>query len=415
MTQRDLDEAVARLRAASLRNDPDGRGSGARSRAPARPSRDGGAGALDPTAFDAHAHVVSGVSSLPAGMDTQPRTDWKSAAAAGGRRGAAPCSAAPVQHLAGGARPRRGAAARGPSRGSAGGRLPVARQLPTMFRLPGGPRRGRSRRRTPGGHPAARSRAAGPGARRGRPPQPHRRSRNDGFRRGDGRRRRRAAQPKSPASSGRDCSSPGRLPAARARSALRPQARAEELATPKSAALASPEAAAPVRGEILGWILVPVILFGLYWAVRRWARDLRAVDRRRGRRHAGGMGSPCADRAPIAERLRRCRTAPERCSVRGIRWPAFARSASPAIRFFMRAPIGSPIVSRENGVTSRTFSPSSAIASLCFAELFSSASSLPLPSLVRSSGSSRGTGRPVQTLGILVLHALRDALGGRSG
>ncbi|WP_043539390.1 hypothetical protein [Salinarimonas rosea] len=77
MTQRDLDEAVARLRAASLRNDPAAADLAPDLGPPRGRPEAAGQGPLDPDIVDAHAHVVDGhgpapVSSMPIGGAVPP-------------------------------------------------------------------------------------------------------------------------------------------------------------------------------------------------------------------------------------------------------------------------------------------------------------------------------------------------------
>jgi hypothetical protein len=80
MTQRDLDEAVARLRAASSRNDPDAADLDADLGPPRGRPETVGQGPLDPDIVDAHAHVVTGRDTPPAAASSGgrafPRSDW---------------------------------------------------------------------------------------------------------------------------------------------------------------------------------------------------------------------------------------------------------------------------------------------------------------------------------------------------
>lgn len=76
MTQRDLDEAVARLRAASLRNDQAAADLGPDLGPPRGRPEAAGQGPLDPDIVDAHAQVVTGHEAPPSGQPLRPRTDW---------------------------------------------------------------------------------------------------------------------------------------------------------------------------------------------------------------------------------------------------------------------------------------------------------------------------------------------------
>ena len=80
MTQRDLDEAVARLRAASSRNDPAAADLDADLGPPRGRPETVGQGPLDPDIVDAHAHVVTGRDTPPAAASSGgrafPRSDW---------------------------------------------------------------------------------------------------------------------------------------------------------------------------------------------------------------------------------------------------------------------------------------------------------------------------------------------------
>ncbi|WP_349370693.1 hypothetical protein [Salinarimonas sp.] len=78
MTQRDLDEAVARLRAASSRNDPTAADLDPDLGPPRGRPETAGQGPLDPDIVDAHAHVVTGHEAPPpSGGQALPRSDWE--------------------------------------------------------------------------------------------------------------------------------------------------------------------------------------------------------------------------------------------------------------------------------------------------------------------------------------------------
>ncbi|MGP9821264.1 hypothetical protein ACTZWW_14710 [Salinarimonas sp. NSM] len=262
MTQRDLDEVVARLRAASLRNDP-----AAADLAPdfgplrGRPEAVG-QGPLDPDIVDAHAHVVDGHGPThapapagavppPAAFD-QPRPRPPAGVPVEAGRAHAPQPPSPEagasQPAPTAARPRPAArenaapapvldpqdrrAPRGPSRGDrpvgedaaiVTDDAPVsglAARLPSFLR--------------PRGAAAAQARAEPQS-----PPQPEQQPRSP--------RRQRGAAPPRPHERGRG----------KVRSAPRT---AKEQRWER-------RRRRHVFEEVLGWLLVPVILVALYWAV----------------------------------------------------------------------------------------------------------------------------------------------------
>jgi len=264
MTQRDLDEAVARLRAASLRNDPTAADLEPDLGPPRGRPETAGQGPLDPDSVDAHAHVVSGVSSLPAGMDTQPRTDWnqplpREAVAAPRPAQPPPSSISPEARARAEAQLR--AAIQGQRGGQASGGQAAADDVQAPRRAPARPQPAPNA----GGHPAARPVPPAPvldvADRRNHIGDPGTTdfgvATDDGF-----------DEPRSRKSgffgSGLFKSGPSARRAGAERA--RPQARAEELATPKQQRWRR-RRRRHLFEEILGWILVPVILFGLYWAV----------------------------------------------------------------------------------------------------------------------------------------------------
>ncbi|GGK29940.1 hypothetical protein [Salinarimonas ramus] len=265
MTQRDLDEAVARLRAASLRNDP-AAGDLAPDLGPPRGRPESaGQGPLDPDIVDAHAHVVDGHEAPTAGGTVLPRSDFvqplpRQGQAQGQWHGDAPLQAASPEAVRARAVPRENVApapvlepddrrayrqagedddyerfaADGESEGGLRARLPA-------FLRRGG------RSGVGGGRPA-------PEAHPSEPPPAY-------------------EEPPAPADAADERAPRSLLRRGRSREAVREKPVRGRAALRHQGPLSEREKRwerrrkRHVLEEILGWVLVPVILVGLYWAV----------------------------------------------------------------------------------------------------------------------------------------------------